>query len=168
MTRSRWLVAPFGAVLVLVTLIIGAGAARAQDGYPPTPSCTASLSSSQTVDPGQAVTIVGSAFPSNTTVTAVLHAQHSYVLGTAHTDTTGAFHLVAVLPDTVPPGDHEITVRPGVGCSPAHARTGTGAPLSVPNTPAFTGVQSRAILVLALSALLIGSLVLFAGRRRKS
>ncbi|MGH3849946.1 MAG: hypothetical protein ACRDRT_09630 [Pseudonocardiaceae bacterium] len=64
------------------------------------------------VEPGQQATVTGSRWPPGTEIT-VSFDDPAVVLTTVFADDAGAFAVVIVIPDTAPPGIHQITMVGG-------------------------------------------------------
>lgn len=162
------------AALGWLALLAPAGTAAA---YPPTTCPTIAVSTTAPAV-GETITVSGSNFDADATVTIQLHTT-TYDLGTARTDASGAFSAKVTLPAGVT-GHHLIEVQGAQSACPADPVQvdiqGTGGPASASvanGTPgtgtAFTGVDILGLLVAA--AALIGLGVLLnrrsSGRRSK-
>ena len=165
------------AALGWLALLAPAGTAAA---YPPTTCPTIAVSTTAPAV-GETITVSGSNFDADATVTIQLHSA-TYDLGTDHTDASGTFSARVTLPAGVT-GHHLIEVQGAQSACPADPVQvdiqGTGGPASAsvangsPGSPgtgtAFTGVDILGLLVAA--AALIGLGVLLnrrsSGRRSK-
>ena len=72
------------------------------------------------VAPGEGVSINGSGFPATETATVRDIASRTSILGVTRVDRFGNFSLVAIIPETAPPGSHTIEATPGSTCTQAH------------------------------------------------
>lgn len=188
--RMRRLFAALAAFSLAVTAFVTAPAAAlagspglqsaAQAGtcpgqtYPPEPNATV-MASTTTPFAGQKIDASGTAYCPDEDVTLTVAGK---VVGTAHTDTSGAFApQVVVVPG--PPGDKQLCgigasglsndqdcltlhVTAGHGVEAAAAGGGSGGGL------AFTGAQVMGLIALAIALVAGGAFFTAAGRRRKS
>lgn len=167
----RRLAASLLCVLVAVAGLIGLlswHSSASADPYPPSSGCSISVSDT-TVTAGETVSVTGSGFPANTTVTLTLHSTPA-ALGTVRTDANGSFRDSVTIPASASAGDHTIVASSGsVTCQfdPVKTSTGTSTTTSANGgTPASTGFAAITATGIALALLAGGLAFVLVGRRR--
>lgn len=170
MPAARAVRAAFAAMLGLlacaVVMIVGSQSASA---YPGPSHCAVSSLATQ-ISPGSSITLVGSGYPADTTVSFTLHSE-AVSLGSTTTDADGSFTATVDIPLNVGAGNHDIVASAGnESCTLAllgtdatriHRDNNNGGGL------ASTGVQIAALSGAAVILLGGGALLVVAGRRRR-
>ena len=134
-------------------------------GYGPNaPTVYTSVSA---IGPGGTLTVSGSNFTPNVTVTITLHSD-PVVLGTTTSNGSGAYFLVMTIPSDTVPGTHTIIASDAQGDTASTLLVVTGAvPLATSSGLAFTGADIAALSGVGAIALALGGMLILTGRRRR-
>jgi hypothetical protein len=119
-------------------------------------------STSLTVSPGDSITVHGTGFKADSTVTATLHSA-PVVLGTVHTNAQGSFTGTFTIPSNTTLGQHVLTLS---GLDPNGNEISSTLSLTVSNLPT-TGSNSLQAILLAITFLFAGSMLIFAVRMKR-
>jgi len=175
--RTTFILPAFAALLLAAAALLIAPSAEAKP-YPPT-QCSLSASSAR-IQAGGTVTLVGTGFDADTTVTITL-ASSGAALGTAVTDANGTFSITVDVPSDAPSGENTVIASGGSTTCSAHGTSssgvegvgvgsGSGTPgsgsSSGSGTLAETGVKIATISLIGLALIGGGAMLLTAGRRR--
>jgi hypothetical protein len=163
------LVAIVGLLACAAAMVIGSQSAAA---YPGPSQCAVSSLATQ-ISPGSSITLVGSGYPADTTVTFTLHSDE-ITLGSATTDGDGSFTATVDIPLNVGAGNHDIVAStPSESCTLALLGTDSNRihrdrhSTDADSGLASTGVQIAALSTAAVVLLGGGVLLVVAGRRRR-
>jgi len=152
--------------LIAVVAAFGVGMATPAFAYGPNaPTVTASTTS---IGEGGSLTVSGTDFMPNASITIVLHSD-PVTLTTTTADATGSFSVVTTIPSDAAPGAHAIvaTDTDGDSASTALTVTGTTVPIAADSALPFTGADIAALTGAGAVALGLGGTMILAGRRRR-
>ena len=166
-----WSLAAIAVMALMLMTTAFAGPARAA-GYPPTPSCTVSISQDLTVHPGEHVTVSGSGFAPHQTVVMTINSAKPVPLDVVTTNGSGAFRTPETIPSSVTSGAHRIVAQAAstscsldltVAAAPAPVAPANGSSSGLASTgfPVIATVGGAAILLIG------GALFLLLGRGRR-
>ena len=169
-------VAMFGVAPLVLASTASASPAVAQ--YGPVSAATLFVSST-TVAPGGTVTVSGTGFDANSTVTLTLDG---VVIGTATTNAAGAFSTTVTIPSGLAAGYYTIIATDSLGrtssitiyvtgaSTTAVAAPSAAAPSSTSSSSsglAFTGTDAAATAGAGAGAIALGGLLVLGSRRRR-
>jgi LPXTG-motif cell wall-anchored protein len=154
-------------VSVIACVITSTAVMAFAQNYPPhRPTCSVSQG---TVAPGESITVSGTNWRPNFTVTIALKGDG--ILGTATANAQGSFSTIVTIPSDAPTGSTQIMCR-------GQKRNGGALVLGTTITivaaagggiTAFTGAQIEIWMILAVALLVVGlGLILISRRRRTS
>jgi hypothetical protein len=158
------------ATVGLALMMAFAGPARAV-GYPPTPSCTVSISPDLTIHAGEHVIVSGSGFAPDQTVVMTINSPRTITLDVVTSNGSGAFRTPETMPSSLAPGPHRIIAQaPSTSCS-LGVTVDSGQPTVAPANGSSSGLASTGFPVIATVAgaatlLIGGALFLLLGRGR--
>jgi hypothetical protein len=139
--------------------------------YPPI-TCAHIAVSTTTPHPGQQITVTGSGYQADESITLELHSA-TVVLAQVSTDANGSFSTSVTIPADTSAGSHLLVAVGGTSSCPVDPITltiqgGAGVePGSTGRLPAFTGVAIASALLIAAGLLAVGLVAARAGRRRR-
>jgi hypothetical protein len=161
------------AMLAAFCVVLGWAAVAAKSNAAPYRHAAAIAVSTANPACGGSMTVSGTDFAPNTTVTVTLHSK-TVNLGTAQTDSSGSFTTSATLPSGLD-GPHTLTVTdPSGNSASAHIKIAkcTGAAATggenTGGETAVTGVAVLGIGAFGLLLLIAGAFLVISGRRRRA
>lgn len=136
----------------------------------PAGSGPAVATNTSSTTPGGSMTVTGSNFVPNETITLTLHST-PVTLGTTSASASGTFSVTVTIPSDTTPGTHTILASGATGDSASTTIVVTGAispPATVTSGLPFTGADIAAVSGVGAIALALGGMLVLTGRRRRT